>query len=185
MTRAPAGTSNQEATLLVPKWKQVLTHGFQTDRCQGQLTCDAETGRTFGDLWELWIDEPSGYFEEVDVEDKAQSAEAVSWQKCSPAGRRGLGRNAVVAAKEGLTIVVAGHVSKRAGTSTSPKICTNFGRRRIPDVKPTCLAPKKIFEEWLTTNAPKTKRKEEWLTSQTDNPCALDAYMCNKRRGNL
>lgn len=94
----------QEPTLSAPKWKQVLTHGFPTYRCQAQLACDPETGRTylfggftnnqyiptrtklfsrsFGDLWELRIDEAGGHFEEVNVEEEARSAKAGPWQRC-------------------------------------------------------------------------------------------------------
>ncbi|KAJ7105881.1 hypothetical protein C8R44DRAFT_681315 [Mycena epipterygia] len=94
----------QEPTLSAPKWKQVLTHGFPTYRCQAQLVCDPETGRTylfggftnnqyiptrtklfsrsFGDLWELRIDEAGGHFEEVNVEEEARSAKAGPWQRC-------------------------------------------------------------------------------------------------------
>ncbi|KAF7341354.1 hypothetical protein MVEN_01871900 [Mycena venus] len=96
--------TSDEPTLSAPKWKQVLTHGFPTYRCQAHLACDPDTGRTymfggftnnqyiptrtklisrsFGDLWELRIDEPGGHFEEVDVEEEARSARAGPWQRC-------------------------------------------------------------------------------------------------------
>ncbi|KAJ7483476.1 hypothetical protein FB451DRAFT_107014 [Mycena latifolia] len=102
---APGGDSaSQEPTMSAPKWKQVLMHGFPTYRCQAQLACDPETGRTylfggwtntqyvptrtklvsrsFGDLWELRMDEAGGHFEEVDVEEEARSAKAGPWQRC-------------------------------------------------------------------------------------------------------
>ncbi|KAJ7088234.1 hypothetical protein C8R43DRAFT_298122 [Mycena crocata] len=103
--QAPSADSpSQEPTLSAPKWKQVLTHGFPTYRCQAQLACDPDTGRTylfggwtntqyvptrtalvsrsFGDLWELRVDEPGGHFDEVDVEEEARSARAGPWQRC-------------------------------------------------------------------------------------------------------
>ncbi|KAJ7110897.1 hypothetical protein C8R44DRAFT_742672 [Mycena epipterygia] len=102
---APTDPAPQEqCTLLAPKWKHVLTHGFPTYRCQAQLACDPETGRTylfggwtntqfvptrtkllsrsFGDLWELRLDEPGGHFAEADVEEEARSARAGPWQRC-------------------------------------------------------------------------------------------------------
>lgn len=106
MTRSNSADANskQEPTLTAPKWKQVLTHGFPTYRCQAQLACDPQTGRTymfggftnnqyiptrtklfsrsFGDLWELRIDEPGGHFEEANVEEEARSAKAGPWQRC-------------------------------------------------------------------------------------------------------
>ncbi|KAJ7785074.1 hypothetical protein DFH07DRAFT_907713 [Mycena maculata] len=93
-----------EPTLLAPKWKQIMTHGFPTYRCQAQLACDQDSGRTylfggfsnnqyvptrtklvsrsFGDLWELKIDTPRGHFEEVNVEEELRSAKAGPWQRC-------------------------------------------------------------------------------------------------------
>ncbi|KAF7371291.1 hypothetical protein MSAN_00765000 [Mycena sanguinolenta] len=87
----PTGVdSASEPTLSAPKWKQVLTPGFPTYRCQAHLQCDPVTGRTyifggwtncqfiptrsklmsrsFGDLWELRWDMDGGHFEEVDFE---------------------------------------------------------------------------------------------------------------------
>ncbi|KAJ7868710.1 hypothetical protein B0H13DRAFT_2351282 [Mycena leptocephala] len=65
-----------EPTRSAPKWKQVLTPGFPTYRCQAHPACDPDTGRTllartFGDLWELRLDVPGGHFDEVDVEEIA------------------------------------------------------------------------------------------------------------------
>ncbi|KAJ7776232.1 hypothetical protein B0H16DRAFT_1407244 [Mycena metata] len=96
--------ASAEPTLSAPKWKQVLTPGFPTYRCQAQLTCDPATGRTymfggwtnsqfipthtklksrsFGDLWELRLDVPGGHFEEVDVEEEARVAQSGPWQRC-------------------------------------------------------------------------------------------------------
>ncbi|KAJ7164515.1 hypothetical protein C8R46DRAFT_953190 [Mycena filopes] len=103
MPAAAAGAS-AEPTLSAPKWKQVLTPGFPTYRCQAQLACDPANGRTFmfggwtnsqfipthtklksrsfGDLWELKLDLPGGHFEEVDVEEEARVASSGPWQKC-------------------------------------------------------------------------------------------------------
>ncbi|KAJ7438944.1 hypothetical protein B0H11DRAFT_2293635 [Mycena galericulata] len=102
---APGVAANtSEPTLSAPKWKQVLTPGFPTYRCQAHLACDPATGRTymfggwtnnqfiptrtklfsrsFGDLWELRVDAPGGYFHEVDVEEEARVAKAGPWQRC-------------------------------------------------------------------------------------------------------
>ncbi|KAJ6472022.1 hypothetical protein C8R45DRAFT_1013780 [Mycena sanguinolenta] len=91
-------------TLSAPKWKQVLTPGFPTYRCQAHLQCDPVTGRTymfggwtncqfiptrsklmsrsFGDLWELRLDVDGGHFEEVDFVDEARVAKAGPWKRC-------------------------------------------------------------------------------------------------------
>lgn len=93
------------------KWKQVLTHGFPTYRAQAQLVSDPETGkvflfgeytatdyirsrkgtvsRSFGDLWQLCINEPGGYFEGVDLVDEARTAQAGPWQRCFACGSAG------------------------------------------------------------------------------------------------
>ncbi|KAJ7454308.1 hypothetical protein B0H11DRAFT_2287954 [Mycena galericulata] len=87
-----------------PSWRQVCTPGFPTYRCQAHLQCDAATGRTylfggwtnsqfiptrtkllarsFGDLWELRMDVPGGYFEEVDFAEEMRVARAGPWQRC-------------------------------------------------------------------------------------------------------
>ncbi|RDB16756.1 hypothetical protein Hypma_002384 [Hypsizygus marmoreus] len=94
-----------------PKWKQVLTRGFPTYRAQSQLICDPDTGktylfggyvntdsvpsrkdyisRTFGDLWQLRIDLPGGYFDDVDLEDEAKTAMIGPWQRCFTCGSAG------------------------------------------------------------------------------------------------
>ena len=41
---APVAAALPELTLLAPKWKQVMTHGFPTYRCQAQLACDQDSG---------------------------------------------------------------------------------------------------------------------------------------------
>ncbi|GLB35176.1 hypothetical protein LshimejAT787_0207410 [Lyophyllum shimeji] len=91
-----------------PKWKQVLTRGFPTYRCQARLSCDPETGKTylfggftntdyvpsrgdyisrsFGDVWQLKVNEPGGYFEGVDLEEEARTAKAGPWQRCFNCG---------------------------------------------------------------------------------------------------
>ncbi|KAJ7834346.1 hypothetical protein B0H14DRAFT_3871395 [Mycena olivaceomarginata] len=100
-----------EPTRTAPKWKQVLTPGFPTYRCQAHLACDSTTGRTymfggwtnsqyiptrsklmaktFGDVWELRVDVPGGHFEEVDVEEEARVARAGPWQRCFVCGAAG------------------------------------------------------------------------------------------------
>ena len=87
-----------------PKWKQVLTRGYPTYRCQAHLITDPISGKTylfggftntdfvpscrkaisrsFGDLWQLRIDEPGGCFENVDVEEEVRTAKAGPWQRC-------------------------------------------------------------------------------------------------------
>lgn len=109
---APAASDvPNEPTLAAPRWKQVLTPGFPTYRCQAQLNCDPETGRTylfggftnseyvpcrkdlisrsFGDLWELRIDEPGGHFENVDLEEETRTAKAGPWLRCFTCGSAG------------------------------------------------------------------------------------------------
>ncbi|KAJ7735688.1 hypothetical protein B0H14DRAFT_3613313 [Mycena olivaceomarginata] len=100
-----------EPTRTAPKWKQILTPGFPTYRCQAHLACDSTTGRTymfggwtnsqyiptrsklmaktFGDVWELRVDVPGGHFEEVDVEEEARVARAGPWQRCFACGAAG------------------------------------------------------------------------------------------------
>ncbi|KAF8075717.1 hypothetical protein FPV67DRAFT_1572662 [Lyophyllum atratum] len=94
-----------------PKWKQVLTRGFPTYRCQAHLLSDPATGKTylfggftntdfvpsrgdyisrsFGDVWQLLIDEPGGYFEGVNLEEEARTAKAGPWQRCFNCGDTG------------------------------------------------------------------------------------------------
>ncbi|KAJ7077529.1 hypothetical protein B0H15DRAFT_924949 [Mycena belliarum] len=101
---ASASASEIEPTLSAPKWRQVLTPGFPTYRCQAHLACDPATGKTymfggwtnsqfiptrskllsrsFGDLWELRMDVPGGHFEGVDVAAEARVARAGPWQRC-------------------------------------------------------------------------------------------------------
>jgi hypothetical protein len=93
------------------KWKQVVTRGFPTYRSQAQLFADPTTGKTFlfggytntdyvasrkntishtfGDLWQLCIDEPGGFFEGVDYEEEARTANVGPWQRCFTCGRTG------------------------------------------------------------------------------------------------
>ncbi|KAJ7347011.1 hypothetical protein DFH08DRAFT_745755 [Mycena albidolilacea] len=100
----PPATTRSEPTLSAPKWKQVLTPGFPTYRCQAHLLCDPITGRTymfggwtnsqfvptksklisrsFGDLWELRMDMDGGHFEEIDIEEEVRVAKAGPWQRC-------------------------------------------------------------------------------------------------------
>lgn len=94
-----------------PKWKQVLTRGFPTYRAQAQLLSDPSNGKTylfggytntdlvpsrknyisrsFADLWQLRIDEPGGFFEEVDLEEEARTAKAGPWKRCFTCGCAG------------------------------------------------------------------------------------------------
>ena len=77
-------------------WKQVLTRGFPTYRAQSHLLSDPSTGKTFlvggytnldyvpsrkkfisrsfDDLWQLCIDQPSGLFEAGYCEDSSGGA---------------------------------------------------------------------------------------------------------------
>jgi hypothetical protein len=93
------------------KWKQVLTRGFPTYRAQSQVICDPKTGktlllggytasdyiqsrkpaisRTFSDLWQLCIDEPGGYFDGIDFDEEARTAQAGPWQRCFACGCAG------------------------------------------------------------------------------------------------
>ncbi|KAJ6487382.1 hypothetical protein C8R47DRAFT_1276978, partial [Mycena vitilis] len=104
MTPSNPTDPEEKRTLKAPKWKQVLTFGFPTYRCQAQLAYDRDTGRmyvfggftnnqyiptrpnllsrSFADLFELRIDEPGGHFEEVNVEEEVRSAKAGPWQRC-------------------------------------------------------------------------------------------------------
>lgn len=94
-----------------PKWKQVLTRGFPTYRAQARFFSDPETGkiflfagytnsqfvpqkksmisRSYGDLWQLRLDMPGGYFEGVDLEEEAKTARAGPWQRCFTCGAAG------------------------------------------------------------------------------------------------
>ncbi|KAG5651275.1 hypothetical protein H0H81_009241, partial [Sphagnurus paluster] len=87
-----------------PKWRQVLTRGFPTYRCQADLLADPVTGKTylfggftntdfvpssrsyisrsFGDVWQLMVDVPGGCFEDVNWEEEARTAKAGPWQRC-------------------------------------------------------------------------------------------------------
>lgn len=91
-----------------PKWKQVLTRGFPTYRCQAHLLADPDTGkmymfggftnttfvpecrqawnkgpgRSFGDLWQLKIDMQGGCFEGVDLAEEARTATNGPWRRC-------------------------------------------------------------------------------------------------------
>ncbi|KAJ7062886.1 hypothetical protein C8F01DRAFT_1056747 [Mycena amicta] len=100
----PSSIVDPEPTRSAPKWKQVLTPGFPTYRCQAHAAYDPATGRTymfggytnsqyiptcsklksrsFGDLWELRVDAPGGHFDEVDVEEEVRIAKAGPWQRC-------------------------------------------------------------------------------------------------------
>jgi len=92
-------------------WKQVITRGFPTYRAQARMFADPTTGkmflfggytnsdyvpsrkntlsRSFGDLWQLCIDEPGGFFEDVDYDEEARTAKAGPWQRCFTCGSAG------------------------------------------------------------------------------------------------
>ncbi|KZP11913.1 hypothetical protein FIBSPDRAFT_799744 [Athelia psychrophila] len=106
-----ADTFIWDASASPPKWKQVLTHGFPTYRAQSQLFSDPLTGKTFlfggftnsefvpsrkhcisrsfGDLWQLRIDQPGGYFEGVDLAEEARTAKAGPYRRCFTCGGAG------------------------------------------------------------------------------------------------
>jgi hypothetical protein len=99
----PLASPTQENARL-PKWKQVLTRGFPTYRCQPQLSSDPDTGKvylfggytnndyvpsrqnyiskSFGDVWQLRIDEPGGDFDGVDFDEETRTAKAGPLQRC-------------------------------------------------------------------------------------------------------
>lgn len=114
------------------KFKQVLTRGFPTYRAQAKLISDLDTGkvylyggytntefvpdkknciaRPFGDLWQLKLDDPNGFFEGdsslldilhsqtvlkivspgVDMDEEAKTAKNGPWRRCksTPSWRR-------------------------------------------------------------------------------------------------
>ncbi|KAI0041879.1 hypothetical protein FA95DRAFT_1564929 [Auriscalpium vulgare] len=94
-----------------PRWKQVLTRGFPTYRALSHLVSDPESGkvflfggytnsdfvpnrkhpisRSFGDLWQLKLDVPGGFFEGVDIEEEARTAKAGPWKRCFSCGNAG------------------------------------------------------------------------------------------------
>ncbi|KAF7967355.1 hypothetical protein HWV62_34631 [Athelia sp. TMB] len=106
-----ADTFIWDASATPPSWKQVLTHGFPTYRAQAQLFSDPVTGKTFlfggytnsefvpsrkhyvsrsfGDLWQLRLDQPGGYFEGVDLEEEARTAKAGPYRRCFTCGGGG------------------------------------------------------------------------------------------------
>lgn len=45
--------------------------------------------RSFGDLWQLCIDQPGGFFEGVDLDEEARTAQAGPWQRCFTCGSAG------------------------------------------------------------------------------------------------
>ncbi|KAJ6460780.1 hypothetical protein DFH09DRAFT_1114568 [Mycena vulgaris] len=68
--------------------------------------------RSFGDLWELRIDEPGGHFEEVGVEEEARSARAGPWQRCFSCAAAGPWKKWQGRVTGGCSSA-AGHVSRR------------------------------------------------------------------------
>ncbi|KZV74270.1 hypothetical protein PENSPDRAFT_626049 [Peniophora sp. CONT] len=91
------------------RWKQILTRGFPTYRANWRLITDSATGKTFlyggytsheylpfykqarcfSDIWQLKLDVPGGFFDDVDIEDEARSAKAGPWQRCFACGSTG------------------------------------------------------------------------------------------------
>ncbi|KAH6911813.1 hypothetical protein BKA70DRAFT_1268556, partial [Coprinopsis sp. MPI-PUGE-AT-0042] len=94
------------------KWRQVLTPGFPTYRCHCQLLTDRDTGKmymiggftnddwmsenheftrtSFGDLWQLRVNLPGGWYSDVNVEDEWKTARAGPWKRCFTCGSAGL-----------------------------------------------------------------------------------------------
>lgn len=103
----PSATSIKHA-----KWRQVLTPGFPTYRCHGQLITDHQTGKiymmggftnddwmstqdefkttSFADLWQLKINLPGGCYDDVNVEEEWKTAKAGPWRRCFACGSAGL-----------------------------------------------------------------------------------------------
>ncbi|KAJ7131069.1 hypothetical protein C8R44DRAFT_55384 [Mycena epipterygia] len=104
---ADMGSGARGASRVPIAWKQVLTRGFPTYRAQATLITDAKSGkiflfggyknttyvksknkagnnsvRSFMDLWQLRLDMPGGFFEGVDLEEEARTAQAGPWQRC-------------------------------------------------------------------------------------------------------
>ncbi|KAJ7677565.1 hypothetical protein B0H17DRAFT_1236319 [Mycena rosella] len=96
-----------DANGIEPKWRQVVTPGIPTYRCQAHMQCDPAKHRTeviltrtklgsrsFSDLWEV----PGGHFE-VDAAD-SRVARAGPWQRCFTCAAAGpwkkCGRSGVV-----------------------------------------------------------------------------------------
>ncbi|KAF9465693.1 hypothetical protein BDZ94DRAFT_1296211 [Collybia nuda] len=104
-------TGPSQKNVKAPKWKQVLTRGFPTYRCQARLMSDSITGkmylyggytnsdyvpsrksyisRSFGDVWQLRVDEPGGYFEGINLDEEARTAKVGPWQRCFNCGDSG------------------------------------------------------------------------------------------------
>ncbi|KAJ7805437.1 hypothetical protein B0H13DRAFT_1670419 [Mycena leptocephala] len=95
-------------------WKQILTRGFPTYRAQSALVTDTRTGkiflfsgyknnvyvpsrnrapdssaRSFNDLWQLRLDFPGGFFDGVNLEEEARTAQVGPWQRCFTCGSTG------------------------------------------------------------------------------------------------
>ncbi|KAH9936009.1 hypothetical protein B0H21DRAFT_758865 [Amylocystis lapponica] len=101
----------EHASSPAPRWRQVLTRGFPTYRAGAHMHTDTDTGRmflfggytntefvpsgkhemtrSFGDLWQLRLDVPGGFFEEVDWEDEERTAHVGPWHKCFACGSTG------------------------------------------------------------------------------------------------
>ncbi|KAJ7802829.1 hypothetical protein B0H14DRAFT_3884360 [Mycena olivaceomarginata] len=85
-------------------WKQILTRGFPTYRAQSALVTDTRTGkiflfsgyknnvyvpsrnrapdssaRSFNDLWQLRLDFPGGFFDGVNLEEEARTAQVAAF----------------------------------------------------------------------------------------------------------
>ncbi|KAJ7432153.1 hypothetical protein FB451DRAFT_1197227 [Mycena latifolia] len=110
-----ADLNSREASAVAPMvWKQVLTRGFPTYRAASTLLTDIKTGkvflfggytnndyvpsrnaattsstRSFMDLWQLRLDLPGGFFDDVNLEEEARTAQAGPWQRCFACGSAG------------------------------------------------------------------------------------------------
>lgn len=47
------------------------------------------SSRSYGDLWQLKLECPGGWFEGVDLEEEARTAKAGPWQRCFGCGSAG------------------------------------------------------------------------------------------------
>lgn len=95
-------------TIVEPKWRQIITRGFPTPRCQSQMIVDPDTGKTylfggftnsqflpynksddmkaFGDVWQLRVDLDGGFYDEVDQEEEERTAPLGPWKRCFNCG---------------------------------------------------------------------------------------------------
>ncbi|KAJ7460306.1 hypothetical protein FB451DRAFT_1141381 [Mycena latifolia] len=110
-----ADPNSRESSAAAPMmWKQVLTRGFPPYRAEATLVTDTKTGkvflfggyknnvyvpsrnttptsssRSFTDLWQLRLDLHGGFFDDVNLEEEARTAQAGPWQRCFTCGSAG------------------------------------------------------------------------------------------------